>query len=920
MECPVCKIQYVPLSGAICECGYDLATLPSDFFDKLREVYQKNPDTKDSWPAEEPHLRQVIPMVAQKLSFNYFLREPYRLGGSGIVIFVADNNLGVDRILKISRPSPGKERYLAKVLFRETETLLRLSHQNLIRILAKGSVSLELQYGLTARQEGTAEPASTVVGDRSHVQDYPYYVMDYIRGADDADRYLRSPNRTQEEVLGVLYGIISAVEYLHSEGQIHMDIKPGNLLVTPQGVSIMSDLGFAKFLKSDNNDTFIGGTDGYIHPEALQFMTEVKTDPNRFRGVAPHDVLKKSWDLYSLGKTLLALLRELETHNYHTLTVYQHRYLRLLACRLLDGRNDESEKPAGLSMATMPEIKYTDIVTAKADFEKLVGLRNLERDIPELSQFTQDTVQTSAVFVTPYTPRVKSLMAHPTVLRLGAFTQLGLLNLIYPTATHTRLEHSLGTFTFTCRYIAALYNDTFNPLFRQLMSAADLRCALVASLLHDLGQCPLAHDLEEAAPGFYSHSAITEELLEKGAADLAPLIGCDTLPSGDDGWAVPVNGVLDILRANPFKRAKHALRGTLRNRILHSLIDGCLDADKLDYLTRDSRQLGLTYGDGIDVPRLLRCLTVVFEGDSHETYAALGIHEKGKVPAESVAFARYSMFGQVYWHHAYRAIKAMLHRIVLDVLAKAADDGQVEGRKFAFARFVGPLPEDGDETLFKMVENVGTAGLSSTTRIQQSDLAVLEWLAKYGGEIAKELVAMLCQRNLYKRILVLSSDRAEDMGVIDAVSKFQEKFKEDGEKRLKLQRTIQEGIVEAVLSGSKEAPYGEDDTIQSQVSAFAKRGAKSALLLLDVPREKSSDKPLEYLVEEDRPDFKKDAVRVVKLERSIVWRGIQEGFIQSIGKIRLFCHPEFSELVKVLVPRAKREEIILGAIKAAAAQ
>ncbi len=71
------------------------------------------------------------------------------------------------------------------------------------------------------------------------------------------------------------------------------------------------------------------------------------------------------------------------------------------------------------------------------------------------------------------------------------------------------------------------------------------------------------------------------------------------------------------------------LRGTLKDRILHSLINGPLDADKIDYLMRDSRHLGLNYGQGIDFGRLLLCLTIVFKEDRGQTYAALG-----RIPSE----------------------------------------------------------------------------------------------------------------------------------------------------------------------------------------------------------------------------------------------------------------------------------------------
>ena len=86
------------------------------------------------------------------------------------------------------------------------------------------------------------------------------------------------------------------------------------------------------------------------------------------------------------------------------------------------------------------------------------------------------------------------------------------------------------------------------------------------------------------------------------------------------------------------------LKGTLKDRILHSLIDGPIDSDKMDYLIRDSIQLGPTYGKVIDLERLLRVLTVVFrKAGSGPTYAALGIHENGRIPADAISFPRYAM-------------------------------------------------------------------------------------------------------------------------------------------------------------------------------------------------------------------------------------------------------------------------------------
>ncbi|GAI47534.1 unnamed protein product, partial [marine sediment metagenome] len=97
----------------------------------------------------------------------------------------------------------------------------------------------------------------------------------------------------------------------------------------------------------------------------------------------------------------------------------------------------------------------------------------------------------------PYTKRVKEILEHPSFSRLAQINQLGLLNLVYPGATHSRFEHCLGTFSNTCHYLRALYYDELNPMFQSIMSVENMKCALLTSLLHDIGQYPLCHDIEE---------------------------------------------------------------------------------------------------------------------------------------------------------------------------------------------------------------------------------------------------------------------------------------------------------------------------------------------------------------------------------------------------------------------------------------
>jgi HD superfamily phosphohydrolase len=109
---------------------------------------------------------------------------------------------------------------------------------------------------------------------------------------------------------------------------------------------------------------------------------------------------------------------------------------------------------------------------------------------------------------------------------------------------------------------------------------------------------------------------------------------------------------------------------------LAGIVAGSLDVDKLDYLSRDAMMCGVPYGV-IDVDRLLTSLTLTPQG--------VALHAKGLAALESLLFAKYQMYRNVYWHHAVRSATAMFKRLVRraiaaghvspDDVATATDDG-----------------------------------------------------------------------------------------------------------------------------------------------------------------------------------------------------------------------------------------------------
>ena len=232
-------------------------------------------------------------------------------------------------------------------------------------------------------------------------------------------------------------------------------------------------------------------------------------------------------------------------------------------------------------------------------------------------------------------PLAMRLVDTPAFQRLRYVRQLGLAFLVYPGATHSRFEHALGTYHLARRALALLEErGALSEIPRQA-------CATVraAALLHDIGHYPFSHALEEI--GALHHEEVARPLITEGAVAeaLRTGMGADT-----------PNEVMALIcgeSTSPLQR----------------LISGSLDLDKLDYLRRDAFMCGVPYGE-IDVDRLLNSLTVVRKDDRME----IGIVEKGLSALESLLFARYQMYRNVYWHHTVRSATAMYKRLVEDAV------------------------------------------------------------------------------------------------------------------------------------------------------------------------------------------------------------------------------------------------------------
>jgi HD superfamily phosphohydrolase len=248
------------------------------------------------------------------------------------------------------------------------------------------------------------------------------------------------------------------------------------------------------------------------------------------------------------------------------------------------------------------------------------------------------------------------LLATPEFVRLQGIKQLGFVYRVWPGATHTRFEHSLGVYYLMLRALRALGASRTTGEGHAIRSHAisadttDLRTLLAAALLHDVGHYPFSHAIEELGYPIAPHEQVGRRMIEDGA--IAPALERHGLsPSRVADLVDPPRGV----------------RPPESDALLIRLLSGPLDVDKLDYLPRDARACNVPYG-GVDVTRLLGSLRVVESASEPR----LGVSDKGISPLNSLLHARQEMFDNIYWHHTNRAMMAMLLRAVQEALLAQA--------------------------------------------------------------------------------------------------------------------------------------------------------------------------------------------------------------------------------------------------------
>lgn len=242
-------------------------------------------------------------------------------------------------------------------------------------------------------------------------------------------------------------------------------------------------------------------------------------------------------------------------------------------------------------------------------------------------------------------PAYNAIINTPEYQRLHRIKQLGPSYLVYPGATHSRFNHSLGVLSIGKRMLAVL-----NPQLD--LSAEEAHVFLLACLLHDIGHFPYTHSLKEL-----------------------PLREHEELSS----WTILNSEIAGIckneLRIDPEYVAAvidHEMIYTApRLELFRNMLSGVLDPDKLDYLNRDAYFCGVPYGIQ-DLDFILSRLII--------TDNKLSVKNDGIRAIEHLLFAKYLMYGAVYWHPQVRSATSMIKH----ALFTGIEDGSIAPENLYF--------------------------------------------------------------------------------------------------------------------------------------------------------------------------------------------------------------------------------------------
>jgi serine/threonine protein kinase len=552
-------------------------------------------------------------------------------GQQGIVVKARNLN-GKIFAIKFYAPSDteqsileqGKERFM-----REAKILVGLRHCNIVAAYAYGSAKFDKDWSIS-------NDFSRYGADGTL-----YYIMDYVKGDSVTSlfykrfikktmKYESDPSKGTQQNLNLFEELASqvsdAMAFFHEQGIVHRDIKPDNIIYSNNdNTFIVVDFGFAKHFKKYTKNSFPG-----------VILRRAYLDKDTEERGLPEDELFDQCFFASMLSEILEIFRPIyPRRNYEG--------IKTVLNRAIGTREQRYSTMRGFKTAIE---RYLCLSPCK-DYNFQIGFYLVPSS--RFGYFDQKLRIPFSGSV-PLFAELTRIIDTKDFQRLRGVRQLGPTYFVYPGATHTRFEHSIGTFFLSLKYLETLLkNIDFLDALED--TGEGIKLVVLSALLHDIGHYPYSHWIEEidGLPpelGLTKHEVRAKEIILAG--EVARLIRRE--------WQVDPESVCKLIQGGTL---------TAREELLRSIIDSAIDADKVDYLQRDSAHCGVPYGFAFDVERLISSLWISEERNK------ICLTEKARSSFAALIMSNVVMYQEVYWHKTTRACTAMFKRFFFEFVKEA---------------------------------------------------------------------------------------------------------------------------------------------------------------------------------------------------------------------------------------------------------
>lgn len=328
--------------------------------------------------------------------------------------------------------------------------------------------------------------------------------------------------------------------------------------------------------------------------------------------------------------------------------------------------------------------------------------------------------------------------------RLRRIKQLSVANMVFPGAEHTRFAHCIGTF-----HVMRMIIEHFEPLFQKCgleIKEQEKDAALVAALLHDIGHGPYSHAFEGVLKSLgykdINHERLGAEIIMSEQTEVHDVL---TREFGKDFPKMVADIILkkQEIKQNPIKKSTSNLDLQF---VLSSLLSSQLDADRMDYMLRDSWYTGAKYGT-IDLSRTINSMSLAINPKNDQFCVC--VEERYLVDIENCLLGRYQMHKEVYYHSIKCEMEEVISRILLQA-KKVYEEKRLESAE--------QLPE-----AVRMMFDCEKFDITKYISLDDNIMYYLFWIWMNEEDLElKALCNTLINRNKYTKFVVKTETDIEN--------------------------------------------------------------------------------------------------------------------------------------------------------------